>query len=299
MPFDEASHSACTVGGVLKVVTHNMPLSHLIFSLNNKSALHAPASRLSEPFVSINGRVFLFFANIRLESVFLPIVETRTGKTHGHAAGLRALGMKSNRAIDPAAVFVLPTDDEEFIRLDRLVRTLHALNYLTHRVRGNLLLKVHPRHVASVPTEHGLAFEEILRPCGLLPEQITLEIDSSRIENTEHLISAIQNYKSRGFSIAVSHFGRKNTDFKLLEQISPSLVKFDRQLWDSERESAAAIKRLHALGSKVLIKSLNTQALRQGASFGEIDLLQAEQALRTLLHVGSEHSANLIVRAAA
>jgi EAL domain-containing protein (putative c-di-GMP-specific phosphodiesterase class I) len=276
-----------------------MPLSHLIFSLNNKSALSSPASRLSEPFFSINGRVYLLFANIRLESVFLPIVDTHSGEIHGHAAGLCAIGMKRKCAIDPATVFVLPTDDEEFIRLDRLVRTLHALNYLTHRVRGNLLLKVHPRHVASVPTEHGLAFEEILRPCGLLPEQITLEIDTSRIECSEHLIGATQNYKSRGFSIAVSHFGRKGTDFELLEKIAPSLVKFDRHLWNSESESEAAIKRIHTLGGKVLIKSLNTQALRQGANFGEIDLLQAYQPLRTLRHVGSENSANLTVGAAA
>lgn len=276
-----------------------MPLSHLIFSLNNKSALSNPESRLSEPFVSINGRVYLFFANIRLESVFLPIVDTRTGKNYGHAAGLRAIGMKSQRPIDPAAVFVLPTDDDEFIRLDRLVRTLHALNYLTHRVRGNLLLKVHPRHVVSVPTEHGLAFEEILRPCGLLPEQITLEIDISRIENSEHLIVATQNYKSRGFSIAVSHFGRRHADFQLLRKIAPNLVKFDRTFWSSDSEGAAAIKLIHALGSKVLIKSKDTRDLRDNTFFGEIDLLQTYQPLRTLLHVGTDNSGNQTPRAAA
>lgn len=57
------------------------------------------------------------------------------------------------------------------------MRTLHALNYLTKPSRGNLLLKVHTRHVLSVPSDHGHAFEEILKPCGLFPEQITLEIE--------------------------------------------------------------------------------------------------------------------------
>jgi EAL domain-containing protein (putative c-di-GMP-specific phosphodiesterase class I) len=198
--------------------------------------------------------------------------------------------MNTGNPIDPSAVFVLPTDDEEFVRLDRLVRTLHALNYLMHRVRGNLLLKVHPRHVISVPTEHGLAFEEILRPCGLLPEQITLEIDTSRIENGNHLISAVNNYKARGFSIAVSHFGRHSTDFDLLAKIAPSIVEFDPNFLTSEAEVERSIKRIHELGSKVIIKGLNTHSFRAGAAVGEIDLLQATQPIRRLLHAQSEYS---------
>ncbi len=144
-----------------------MPLSDLIRTLNVPTVSlpgHYARSGLDQPFVAVDGRVFLHYANIRLESQFLPIVEARTGKTHGHAASLQAFGLSNRQPIAADAVFVLPTDDAEFVYLDRLVRTLHALNYLTRPTRGNLLLQVHARHVMSVPADHGLAFEEILRP---------------------------------------------------------------------------------------------------------------------------------------
>ena len=128
-----------------------MPLSDLIRTLNSPAGSltgHYARSGLDQPFVAVDGRVFLHYANIRLESQFLPIVESRTGKTHGHAASLQAFGLSNRQPIAAEAVFVLPTDDAEFVYLDRLVRTLHALNYLTRPTRGNLLLQVHANRSA-------------------------------------------------------------------------------------------------------------------------------------------------------
>lgn len=86
---------------------------------------------------------------------------------------------------------MLPSDAEEFVYLDRLVRTLPALNYLTQPVRGKLLLRVHARHLLSVPANHGLAFEEIPRPCGLFPDQISLEIDTDQVSDPAHFSRAV------------------------------------------------------------------------------------------------------------
>ena len=43
----------------------------------------------------------------------------------------------------------------------------------------------------SVPTDHGLAFEEILRSCGLTPQQITLELDADGLEDVDHFTLAV------------------------------------------------------------------------------------------------------------
>ena len=171
-----------------------MPLSDFVRTLNAPNSFfpkHYAVTGLDQPFVAINGRIFLQYANIRLESHYLPIIELASGKLHGHAASFKAFGLSTRIPLLPEAVFVLPTDDEEFIYLDRLVRTLHALNYLTKPAQGNLLLKVHTRHVLSVPSDHGLAFEEILKPCGLFPDQITLEIEIDSSADSERLVPSI------------------------------------------------------------------------------------------------------------
>ena len=264
-----------------------MPLSDLIRTLNVPSGSlpgHYARSGLDQPFVAVDGRVFLHYANLRLESHFLPIAETRSGKTHGHAAPLQVFGLSNRQPIAPKAVFVLPTDDAEFVYLDRLVRTLHALNYLTRPNRGNLLLQVHARHVMSVPADHGLALEEILRPCGLLPEQITLEIDIAGVEDLAHLIRAVASYRSRGYGIAISHFGRRQIDFGILRELQPDIVKLDSLLVSSTRPLKPVIEALHELPAQVLIEGIDTAAMRKGASARNIDLLQAHAPLRRLLH---------------
>lgn len=264
-----------------------MPLSDLIRTLNAPSGAfpkHYSRSGLDQPFVAADGRVFLHYANIRLESRFLPIIETTSGKLHGHAAGIEAFGLSTRVQMTPEAVFVLPTDDAEFVYLDRLVRTLHALNYLTRQTRGNLLLKVHTRHLLSVPADHGLAFEEILRPCGLFPEQITLEINGDRIDDPAHLIRAVASYRSRGYAIAISHFGHSKIDFGILRELQPDIVKLSPLLLASSRTLGRIIDALHALPGKVMIEGRDSQAIRRIGSAREIDLVQAHAPVRRLLH---------------
>jgi len=254
-----------------------MPLTDLVRHLNAQSN-DLPAGRLApDPFFISNGKVFVHFANLRLESVFLPITRTVSGEGFGHAAALRTCGLASGNPVSANAVFVLPADDAEFVFVDRLVRTLHALNYLTRRLHGNLLLKVHRRHVMSVPVDHGLAFEEILRPCGLLPEQITLELDGDGVEEREHFIQAAGNYRRRGYGIALSRFGRSTIDFSLLREIQPDVVKLDPLLLASSRPLERLIAQIHALGARILIEGSNPSQMRSFGKAAHIDLIQPQQ----------------------
>ncbi len=261
-----------------------MPLTELVRYLNARSQAQTPGLQPPAPFLSQEGKVLARFANLELSSRFLPIVETATGRVHGHAASLQAVNLRHGTPLEPHAVFVLPSDDGEFVYLDRLVRTLHALNYLTHQVRGNLLLKVHPRHVLSVPSDHGLAFEELLRPCGLMPEQITLELEIDGIEAVWHLQQAVANYKRRGYRIAIHRFGRSGLDYELLSRLGPDIVRLDPGLLESPQQLAEATREIRALGARTLIEAVDTRALRQGAQAFHIDLLQAHAPLRRLIH---------------
>ena len=253
----------------------NSPLSDLVRYLNTRTDLLAPDTQLKHPFVPSETGAFVHFANLRLESRYLPIVDTRSGQLHGHAATLWAEGLSSKKALDPETVFVLPTDDAEFVYLDRLLRTLHALNYLTQAPRGNLLLKVHQRHVMTVPANHGLAFEELLRPVGLLPSQITLEIDPNGVRENDRLIEALKNYQSRAYGIALARFGRSPVDFGIVQAIAPDIVKLDPLLLASTRPLKRIVSKLHDLGVRVLIDGVNTGPLRRAAQANGIDLFQA------------------------
>lgn len=254
-----------------------MPLSDFVRYLNAQQTPPGVGQRSTTPFVSEDGQVFVHFANLRLESFYSPIVAIVDGARRGHAAGLHAFGLINHQLLEPEAVFVLLSDNDEFIYLDRLVRTLHALNYLIYlnrRSRGTLLLRVHPRHVARVAVCHGLAFEEVLRTCGLLPEQITLELEIDGVEDTAHLIRAIANYRSRGYGIAVGRFGRREINFTLLQEISPAIVKLDPLLLSSTRPLRSMVDRLHELGAQVMIEGLDSDALRKDAQESGADLLQ-------------------------
>lgn len=233
-----------------------MPLTEFVRYLNQQNpyiaADYANASSLNAD----KGRVFVNFANFRLDSSFGVIVDVATGHTFGHLAGLRAASIKSGREVLPDAVFVLPSDDAEFIYLDRLVRTLHTLNYLTtfnEAARGSLLLKVHPRHVQSVAEGHGLAFEDILRTCGLFPEQIILELDISNPEHADHLQVAVANYRSRGFGIAVGGLKHSRHELPLIGRLEPTIVHLDAlQLILPEVRGFA--EKVCQLGSRLLVE---------------------------------------------
>lgn len=260
-----------------------MPLTDLVRHLNARHAA-GEVFRTPAPFVATpGGDVQLHFAGLCIESLFLPVVDTRHGHPHGHAASLRVSGLASGQPVAAEAVFVLPGNDAEFIQLDRLVRTLHALNYLTQRIRGNLLLSVHPRHVLSVSDDHGLAFEEILRPCGLLPTEITLEIDVAGMRTETqvqrdwqaHLIRAIGNYRSRGYAIALRGIGHDRSDLPLLRALAPQIIRLDPPLLASGQPLGRLVAPLRNLDARLLIDGAGLAEHAGASHWGDIDLVQA------------------------
>lgn len=259
-----------------------MPLADLVHNLNEIGGAPDSWARTPSQFIAASGRVFVHFANLRLESRFLPIVETATGRLHGHAAALRAYNFSTWQPVKSEAVFVLPSDDEEFVYLDRMVRTLHVLNALTHRIHGNLLLRVHPRHIASVPADHGLAFEEILRSCGLLPRQITLELELGASADAAHLELAVRNYRARGYGIAIHRFQRGAGGLKRLDALRPDIVKLDAATLASARPLQRLCDTLHATGARVAIEGAATRALAGSAGAVGIDLLQSHTPVPSL-----------------
>lgn len=180
---------------------------------------------------SIGGRVVGLFAKLNIDSVFQPIVDSTSGRLVGHEALLRARST-DGRHILPEALFVLPSDAEEVVFLDRLCRTVHALNFLLQgqATGSDLYLNIHARHLRHIVNDHGLVFEEILKRCGLGPAQVVFEVLESGSEDSEYIKAAIANYRSRGYRIALDHFGHGHVDNQRLHALTPDIVKIDASL---------------------------------------------------------------------
>lgn len=139
-----------------------------------------------------------------LASVFQPIVDPADRRTAGFAAFLRVHG-SGERELSPWALFSANADDGRLIALDRLARTVHALNFITS-VEGDalLFLNVHGRLLAAVDADHGAAFRKVVDSLGLPPDRIVIELPTSASSEPDLLAFVLRNYRLNGFRTAVN-----------------------------------------------------------------------------------------------
>ena len=265
-----------------------MPLTDFVRYLNAQLPFSHAGLNIASPFVATRDGVQVDFGGLRLTSSFTPIVDRTNGETRGHAAILRSVDRKTRRHIASDTIFTLPTNATDFIFLDRLVRTLHTLNYLIYGARqsdGLLLLKVHPQHVASVHAGHGLAFEEILRGCGLLPKQITLELELDGQNDHAHFRQAVGNYQARGYGIAISTNQAEAFDPATVHAVRPNLLKLTLRAEESPPRGGLAglIDSLSHTDTRLLVDGDERSiAHAYGAALKGADLLTLHTA-QTLL----------------
>lgn len=139
-----------------------------------------------------------------LSSVFQPIVAPADGRAIGYEAYLRILG-SGERALSPWTLFSTNADDDQLVALDRLARTVHALNFLrTVEGDGLLFLNVHGRLLATVSSDHGAAFRKVVDALGLPPERIVIETPLAASSQPDLLAFVLRNYRNNGFQVAIN-----------------------------------------------------------------------------------------------
>lgn len=218
---------------------------------------------------------------LEISSVFQPIV-TPDGQRHGEEALLRARshGLK----ISPASVFRIAAAQGSLVAFDRLARTLHLINFISRsHPQGRLYLNVHPRLLGEV-SQHGVVFEEILHSVNWEPSQVTLEFleDDVALGDYARLREAVNNYRRRGYGIAIDDFGGYQlNNLDCIWNLAPDVVKLDRQLL-LRSESSPRLRKgleklvnlLHELNTTVVMEGIETTAQRQLAIDSGVDLLQ-------------------------
>ncbi|MCV2217097.1 EAL domain-containing protein [Thauera sp. Sel9] len=214
-----------------------MPLTELVHYFNKHSPF-ALADSNADCLEFDGKRARAHFAGYVLDSLFQPLKDSAGGRVIGHEAHLRICTDAAPK-LPAQAVFLEARTDTELVRLDRLARTLHALNFLLQRDQtdGTLWLNVHPRLIRAVPEQHGQIFESVLSRCGLTPERVVLELTDDGLADPAPLTAAITEYKERNYRIAIDNFGRHSNDLDRLAALGPDIVKLDRSL--SRRAQAA------------------------------------------------------------
>jgi EAL domain-containing protein (putative c-di-GMP-specific phosphodiesterase class I) len=225
-------------------------------------------------FRSDESRVAGRFFNCRVSSVFQPIVELSQGRVAGHHGLLRIDG-QGEAPLAPWGLFALAAGDAMLRQLDRLCRTLHALNYFPQVDDEQwLFLNVEPRLLATVPSEHGKVFERILAKFGLTPRRIVIDLPRSVIADPWLLERVARNYSVRGYRVAVPVDSWDEATLRLLEGVSADIVKVDVRLGMAPRRLKAFAAALRERGILLLARRIETAELLQLVAQSGADLAQ-------------------------
>lgn len=205
------------------------------------------------------------FCGLRLRSEFQPIFDT--SKSQG-LLGYEALLRPSTgiEAVSPQFAFTMADSQDRLVKLDRVARTLHMLNYLNlPEDKGLLFLNVHPKLLVSVTT-HGKVFEHILHIHSVPTTQVVIEIMENAVDADKRLIEAVDNYRDRGFKIAIDDFGSKHSNLDRLWKLTPNFVKLDLSII-KQAETDGKVRRVlpklieivQALGAQAIIEGIENE----------------------------------------
>ena len=233
------------------------------------------------------------FIGVQLNSAFQPIYDSEAGDLYGHEAILRP-SLGGELASTPDFAFTYAEQTGKLVQFDRVSRTLHVLNFRQiYADNGLLFLKVHPKLLTSV-NHHGKVFEFILHSNSLPTNRVVIEIQEDQVAQDRQLAEAIDNYRDRGYRIAIDGFGNAHTRIDRLWKFSPDVVKFDARLIQQAEDNDRIRKSLSGLvniiidlGAQPVINGIETQvqlniAIESGATLFQGDFLGKPFAAKEL-----------------
>lgn len=205
------------------------------------------------------------YLGVQLNTAFQPIYDSEAGDLFGHEAILLP-SLGGELVSTPEFAFTYAEQAGKLVEFDRVSRTLHVLNFRKiYAENGLLFLNVHPKLLISV-SEHGKVFERILHANSIPTDRIVIEIQEGRVAQDKQLTEAINNYRERGYQIAIDRFGSEQSHIDRLWKFSPDFVKLDAHLIQAAESNTRVrkilfglIKIIQDLDAKPVITGIETQ----------------------------------------
>lgn len=221
----------------------------------------------------VHGHIF----NCWLGSSFHRIRDLGSGATSAYAGRVRGVseedqGLPLWTYLDGAA------SDDESVALDRLCRTLHAINFFRRADAGaqTLHLNVHDRLLSAVSSNHGMAFRRILDSLRLPIGQVVLQLPAVNARQNWMLNYVADNYRRNGFRISVKVASPAQLA-SVLGHARVDGVRIASLHGAGAAELTQALAQAAALGVEVLVKD-DTPALREAAHRTGASVLLQESA---------------------
>jgi EAL domain-containing protein (putative c-di-GMP-specific phosphodiesterase class I) len=225
----------------------------------------SPALRL----VAGKGIVGKFYG-ATISTTFQHLLDPASGALIGHAALARS-NSANGSGLSPWGLFAERASDEHLIALDRLCRTIHALNFRASGLStagGTLLLEVHERLLHAVPHGHGTFFRQVLELIGLPPARIIIDIPPLQTSDVHWLRRVVGSYQSSGFGVAIAVTSALQAKL-YATLLRPQWIRLSPELIDSE-----TIRTLHALKVSVFASGFDDGALPARCLSAGLDMLQ-------------------------
>lgn len=127
-------------------------------------------------------------------------------------------------------------------------------------------LNVHPK-LLSMVNGHGKIFERVLHANSVPTNRIVIEINEGLVEHDKQLSEAIDNYRERGYKIAIDHFGGRASHLDRLWKYQLDFIKFDVSLIQQAEHNDRLRKTLrhliqaaNDLGAKPIVQGIESQS---------------------------------------
>lgn len=206
--------------------SRHMPLTELMHYFNDQLQSQARTQSLPKTgFFKADNQYWGRFGNLILGSRFQAIRSLEQESLVGYNSEL-LVRAATGKLLNIDSIFTSLDSTDQIVHLDRLVRTLHSLNYLQlHDGRKDILsLQVQPRHIISVDSDHGKTFEKILSDCGLGPERVLLHTRLIDEESLPHFRRALASYRGRGYQIGIQLTAPADIALLIALDISPDVL---------------------------------------------------------------------------
>ena len=174
-----------------------------------------------------DGLVATSFFRSRLTSAFQPIVGAADSGIAGRQGVLRVFD-GAGAAVAPWGLFAQAASDEELVSLDRLARTIHAVNHLrASDGESSLFLHVEPRLLSSIREDHGAWFEQVLGILGFSTRHVTIVLPPAALDDPATFVRASISYRIRGYRVAARLRTDASADLSHVFLAEPHFVAID------------------------------------------------------------------------
>jgi len=210
------------------------------------------------------------FYGATISTAFQTLRDPASGKIVAHEALARS-NSATGTGLSPWGLFADASSDEHLIALDRLCRTIHALNFRAcglSEAGGKLVLNVHERLLHAVARGHGTFFRQILELIDLPPEKIIIDIPQLLSSDVHWLRRVVKSYQRVGFGVAIEVSSALQAKL-YATLLRPEWIRLAPELIDAETVSA-----LHSLEVKAVASCVERAATHAHCLSAGVDIVQ-------------------------